>query len=138
MKAIKVIVLALVFCFFLVGQAQAQFVVKKVKCADAADIQFSPWPDNIPYHRQLTGGTKNLAIQIIRDTCRPRNGGYFRAEVRTNGGTVEASRLMFRIPKNYPASVIVQIEDGRFGFVEFDPQTSGRVSGTFDYMYSWE
>ena len=137
MKALKIFVLALVSCFFFMSQAQAQFLVKRVKCTDpSAFLPGNGTPDTI-VHKNNSGSTKSLAIQITRDSCRPKtSSAHF--DLYEASSSAWYSAVAMERTLSYPESTVLEILSGRFAVVRLTPGTSGRVSGTFDYMYSWK
>ena len=140
MTNIRFQLLAVLILALFVSHAHAQFVVKRVKCADSYAVDlFDGWVDsNFPYHRNWTSSTKNLAVQIIRDGCRPKwpEGQFFFVTLTASSAFVSTNMVR---TKRYPASVVGEIQSGHALLVRFSPSDpNARVSGTFDYMYSWE
>ena len=119
------------------GQAQAQFVVKRVKCADAIQITNSSLPKT-PFHFNSTPGTKDLTVQITRDGCRPKLLlGQFQLRVKAVGGGEVYFSQMIRDTR-VPSSTTEPIGASQLGYVTFSNPGGGKISGTFDYTYMIE
>ena len=119
------------------GQAQAQFVVKRVKCADAVRVTNSSLPKT-PFHFNSTPGTKDLSVQITRDGCRPRLLlGQFQLRVKAVGGGEITFSQMIRDTR-VPSSTTEPIGARQLGYVTFTNPGGGKILGTFDYSYTLE
>ena len=112
--------------------ANAQFLVKRIKCADLAmsahQVFYNP-----------TASPVNIIFQVIKDGCRPKgNGGYFELFDMTFGG-VGTGNLFPRIGKGAgkpTLGVIVTISPSQYAGLRFFPLGGEKVSGTLDYMYT--
>lgn len=134
MNNIRFQILAVLVLALFASHANAQFVVKRLNCADAV-IPVAGFPQ-FPYHLNSAAGAKDITIQVVRDGCRPRfNEGQFDLVVRTAGGSIVAGPGMIRDTK-YPSSATETIAASNHAFVRFRSFTSGRISGTFDYAYT--
>ena len=138
MKMFRLALAALVLPVF-AGQAEAQYVVKRVKCAEAKYHQDT---GTLPtFHVNALAYTRPISVQITRNGCRPKDHlSSFRLYV-TNGPSLGGivAYMTQTLYSRLPAGAIASVPSNQGVFVSFHPYPSdARVTGTFDYMYSWE
>ncbi len=136
MRSIQLCGVAFLVLSLSANQAQAQFLVKRVNCADAVFSNTEP-PD-VVYHASSSDIDRQLTVQITRDGCRPRReGGRFELIVEGAGGPPGRSMYMLRRGRHV-ASATNDVDPGGLGYVIFTNLTVGRTGGTFDYMFSYD
>ncbi len=123
--------LLFLFAVCLPGSADAQVVVKRAKCASAAEGY------GTGVYQNRTGFTQYVMVQIVRESCRPRGqAANFLLRETNYDGTVNYGNS-YVLPRADRNTWAVQrgIENNRAARVHFQTIPSGqRVSGTFDYF----
>jgi len=132
MKINSVYALTVVCSLFLfAGSANAQNVVKRIKCKD--------YPTNLQaleLYKNDTGSTRIIRLQIVRDGCRPKlDGGWLTFRTSSLTGNTQSFRNLTRIGKHtavYGRSILHEWTAS----VYFVPQGGANASGTFDYIFT--
>lgn len=131
MKVIRA-VFAILALNMLVGQAQAQTVVKGIKCADA--LGAIPGPGTMVHEYRGTGSAL-ITTQVVRDGCRPKGIGEFRLATFNQSDFNVFLDQMFRVNRFSTSAS----RAGTFDFswvVRFNVPIDTTVRGTFDYTYT--
>ena len=122
-------ILATIGLSALPGHANAQSLIKRVKCADAAD---SP---GIGVFRNASNYITNVTVQIVRDGCRP-NGqhGAFGMHVTNYDGSARYENWRMEREHGHTWAVRDRVDPGRVVRISFSSPGGQKVHGTFDYM----
>jgi hypothetical protein len=132
MKVIAGVVLAAALA---AGPAQAQFVVKRIRCADLAQ------PDLVDRHmvyQNENSHNTRIKIQIVRDGCRPKKSDGQAYIVLTNDSTSSSFRYFKRNGKS-TSMIDETVPQAWVVYLLFRTVPSGqRVGGTLDYVVDAE
>jgi hypothetical protein len=108
------------------GEARAEFVVKRIRCADAT------LADPLFVHYNPSTVNQATSLRITRNGCRPKD-GVFAVIRRSFGATIESWTI---IPQNkYLHGVTLVLPQYNFLAVSFDPGAEN-AKGTFDFVYT--
>ncbi len=109
--------------------ANAQQLMKRMKCADFFII--APVT-----HANNSTDTKQITVQIVKDTCRPRlPDGTFVVQ-KTGPGPGTGNYFIRNRYKGYSESVTLPFAPGDVVRVLFSRPIDSRATGFFDYTYT--
>ena len=102
--------------------ANAQVVIKSIKCAEITAS------DQLKIYQNFSGTTKTVSFQVVKDRCRPKlTGGAIRLSRGTTTYTV--TRL-----KNITTMFDISVANTQTVDLYFLPFSGARASGTLDYV----
>ena len=112
------------------GHAEAQALIKRIKCADAADSTYG-----MGVFRNASNYITNVTVQIVHDGCRPKaqHGRFGMHVTNYDGNTSYANRTMPR-ENGHTWAVRDMVDSGQVVRIRFNGNGSHHIKGTFDYM----
>ena len=113
---------------WLAPNVHAQQLVKRMKCADFFII--APL-----VHRHVGNEAKQVTIQIVKDSCRPKlPSGEFLVQI-TGPGPGNGNHYLAQRYRGYSESITLPLAPGDTFRVLFSRPIEVRARGTFDYTY---
>ena len=123
-------VLATVGLAAMPGHADAQSLVKRVKCVDAAASTYG-----MGVFRNASNYITNATVQIVRDGCKPKkDGGTFGMHVTNYDGNASYYNYRMEREHGHTWAVRSRVEPGHIVRIKFSGNGSHHIGGTFDYM----